>query len=150
VTFDVSRLWQRSQKDLITNQPTWLKRYSEVIDSGLLLSANMSLTSTNVVPVDTIRIINCWSAFWTPGAAQPAQNAQLLIEDANSNILQEFYMGAAFNAAVRQGNWAAPLEIVLHTGEFCVFTAEFSAGGVNNRCRWSVIGWEMPRGSLQR
>jgi hypothetical protein len=139
-----------SVKDIGSGQRI-VRRFVEVASNSAAL-ATVSVT-LGACPVDTVRVIHTMTFNAVAGAAQTNIANQAYHRDQLSGVIIS-QIGCQFDyAPVVAGTNTKSitgLEIALMQGEAISADFVFNAGVAANAVSLYVIGWEFPRGNLQR
>jgi hypothetical protein len=143
-------LVRASEKDIGSGQRI-ARRYFEVLAAS---AAAVTPTFTgSVCGADNVRVIHTVTFASTAGAAQTNLYAQLFLQDSVSGFVLA-QLGLQFDLApVAAGvniKTLSALEFVQMQGEQLVVSGTYSGGAAVNAMTAYVMGWEFPRGSLQR
>jgi hypothetical protein len=146
---NVLDLIKASAKDFGSGQRI-ARRYLERLTLSSA-AVNLSINSSTL-GADTVRFIHTVSFNAGPGAGQSFLFAQANLQDPSTFVLSAIQFMANVTPVAAQiiiGS-VTSLELVQMQGEVINVQAQFSAGGVANSFTADLIGWEFPRGNLQR
>ena len=147
---NVLDLVRASAKDVGSGQRI-ARRYLERVQLSAAL-ANLSVNSS-ACPSDTVRFIHTISVSINSGAAQTFNYFQALLQDvASAQLLSSINTQATYRpVAAETLLFNIPgLEYVVMAGELVNVQANFTGGAAANQVTADLIGWEFPRGNLQR
>lgn len=146
---NVLDLVRASEKDIGSGSRN-VRRYAENFNATTAAAAVTVNGST--CPPDTVRFIHTFYFSVLPGAAQTFQSINAFNQDAAGNI--QGIIGSNQNytpVAAQSGIFTiSALEFVLMQGDILVVSGNFSAGAAANAINAWAMGWEFPRGNLQR
>jgi len=150
---DVLSLFYRpSPKDIASGGSTWLKRYIREFAISASAAASITAQDTDFVGPDTVRLIEQVTLFWQPGAAQTSRSCVVWSSDVGG-VLQGVLVGNNPDNALVAGapdRHTQQTNFYMFQGDVLNAAATFSAGANANAFSVYLVGWEFPRGSLQR
>jgi len=149
---NVEKIWRPNDKDIVAG--LWPRRWIKAM-TGAGAVATLTVSDSEIFPVDLIREVHTVTFSWVPGAAQTNIGAHLVCIDPVTSVIlasiasgmPDQALGAGIAGAIKT---ISGLDFPIMSSESLRAFGTFSAGAAPNQLDIYITGFEYPRGNFQR